>query len=51
MTSHVGTVVVGGFPPEKEVILEELGGQHLSSAIDPNFLFEQGKPYCMSILS
>jgi hypothetical protein len=27
MSSHEGTVLVGGFPPEKEVITEELGGQ------------------------
>jgi hypothetical protein len=30
---YVGTVIVGGFPPKKEVI-----------AVDPNFLFGQGKP-------
>jgi hypothetical protein len=48
MSSHVGTVIVGGFPPEKEIAAEELGGQHLSSTTDPNFSFEHGKPWCMS---
>jgi hypothetical protein len=47
MSSHVGTIVVGGFLPEKEAVAEELGGQHSSSTADPNFLFEQGKPRCM----
>jgi hypothetical protein len=28
MASHVGTVIVGGFPQEKEVVLEEHGGHH-----------------------
>jgi hypothetical protein len=37
---HVGTVIVGGFPPKKEVV-----------AVDPNFLFGQGKSRFMSILS
>jgi hypothetical protein len=46
MSSHVGTVTVGGFPLEKEAVAEELGGQHSSSAADPNFPFEQGKPRC-----
>jgi hypothetical protein len=50
MSSHVGTVIVGGFPHEKEVIPRELGGQHSSSAIDTNLTFEQGKPWCMPIL-
>jgi hypothetical protein len=27
MTSHVGTIVIGGFPPEKQATAEELGGQ------------------------
>jgi hypothetical protein len=44
MSSHVGTVVVGGFLPEKVAAAEDLGGQHLSSTADPNFPFEQGKP-------
>jgi hypothetical protein len=44
MSSHVGTVVIGGFPLEKEAIAEELGRQHSSSTIDPNFPFEKGKP-------
>jgi hypothetical protein len=48
---HVGTVIVGGFPPEKEVTIEELGGQNSSSVADPNFPFEQGKPRaCLSYL-
>jgi hypothetical protein len=51
MSSHVGTVIFGGFPPEKEAAAEELWRQHSSSAMDPNFSFEQGKPQCMSILS
>jgi hypothetical protein len=51
MTSHVGTVVVGVFSPDKEAVVEELGGQHSSSIVDPNFLFVQGKLQCMLILS
>jgi hypothetical protein len=27
MSSHVGTVIVGGFSPEKEAAAKELGGQ------------------------
>jgi hypothetical protein len=50
MSSHVGTVIVGGFPSEKEAAAEELGGQHASSAVDPNFPFEHDKPWCMLIL-
>jgi hypothetical protein len=50
MSSHVGSVVVGGFLPEKEAEIEELGGKHSSSIVDPKFLFEQGNPRCMSIL-
>jgi hypothetical protein len=50
MTSHVGTVIVGGFSPEKEAAAVELGGQHSSIAIDPNFSFEEGKPQCMPII-
>jgi hypothetical protein len=51
MSSHAGTVVVGGFLPKKEAaIVEELGRQHKSSATDPNLMFEQGKPLCMAIL-
>jgi hypothetical protein len=51
MSSHVGIIVVGGFPLEKEDVAEELGGQQLSSDMDPNFPFEQDKPQCMLILS
>jgi hypothetical protein len=40
MSTHVETIVIGGFPPEKEAAGEELGGQHSSSATDPNFPFE-----------
>jgi hypothetical protein len=50
MPSHVGTVIVVGFPQEKEAIVEDLGGQHVSSATDPNFPFKQAKPMCMPIL-
>jgi hypothetical protein len=50
MPSHVGTVVVGGFSPEKEAVAEKLGGQCSSNASDPNFSFEKGKPRSMSIL-
>jgi hypothetical protein len=50
MSSHVGTIIIGDFPPKKEATVEELGGQHSSSATDPNFFFEQGKPWCMLIL-
>jgi hypothetical protein len=50
MPSHVGTVVVGGFLLENEATTEELGGQHSSSAMGPNFVFEQGKPQCFPIL-
>jgi hypothetical protein len=50
MSSHVGTIVVGGFPSEKEAAVEEVGGQHSSSVADPNFPFEQGKPWCMPII-
>jgi hypothetical protein len=39
MTLHVGTIVIGGIPPEKEVIVEELEGQHSSSAMDSNITF------------
>jgi hypothetical protein len=51
MSSHVGTIIIGGFPPEKEAAVEEVGAQHSSSVADPNFRFEQGKPRCMPILS
>jgi hypothetical protein len=51
MSSHVGTVVVGGYPPKKEATEEELGGQHSPRIADPNFPFEQGKPQCMPIVS
>jgi hypothetical protein len=51
MSSHVGTVTVGGFPPEKEATAEERGGQHSSNATYPNFPFEQDKSWCMLILS
>jgi hypothetical protein len=44
MSSHVGIIVVGGFPLEKEDVADELGGQQLSSDMDPNFPFEQDKP-------
>jgi hypothetical protein len=47
MSSHVGTIVVGGFPPMKKANAEEIGRQHSSSTTDPNFPFEQGKPHCM----
>jgi hypothetical protein len=50
MTSHVGTIIIEGFPLEKQANVEELWEQQLSSAMDPNFPFEQGKPRCMSIL-
>jgi hypothetical protein len=40
MSSHVGIIVVGGFPPENEAIAEELGGQLASSSMDPNLFFE-----------
>jgi hypothetical protein len=51
MSPHVGTLVVGNFPPEKEDSENELGGQHLSSVMDPNFPVEQVKPWCMPILT
>jgi hypothetical protein len=51
MSSHVGTGVLGGFPPEKEAIAEELGGQPASSVVDPNSPFQQGNPWCMPIQS
>jgi hypothetical protein len=51
MSSHVGTIIIGGFPPEKEVVAEELQGQYLSSITYSNFPFEQGKLWCMPILS
>jgi hypothetical protein len=48
MLSHIGTAVYGGLSPEKEAaIVEELGGQYLSSTMDPNFPFEQGMPWFM----
>jgi hypothetical protein len=47
MSSHVGPIVVGGFPQEKEVIPEELGGQQRSSIVDTNTPFEQGNPRCI----
>jgi hypothetical protein len=51
MSSHVGTIVVGGFPPKTEAIVGEgLGGQHSSTVVDPNFPFMQGKPRCVSII-
>jgi hypothetical protein len=51
MSSYVGAIVVGGFPPKKEVIAEDLRSQPLSSAMDPLLFLEQGKPQCMPILS
>jgi hypothetical protein len=50
MSSHVGTVVIGGILLKKEVAAEELEGQHSSSTVDPNIFFEQGRPWCMPIL-
>jgi hypothetical protein len=50
MPLHIGTIVVGGFSPEKETVVEELGGQHSSSTADPTFSFEQGKARCTLIL-
>jgi hypothetical protein len=50
MSSHVETFVVGGFLPEKDATAEELGGQHSSTTVEPNFLFEKGKPWFMPIL-
>jgi hypothetical protein len=47
MSSHVGTVVIGGFSPKKEAAAGEFVGQHSSSAADPNFPFKQGKTRCM----
>jgi hypothetical protein len=47
MSSHVGLVVIDGFPQEKEVIVEEFGGQPASSTVESNFSFEQGRPWCM----
>jgi hypothetical protein len=47
MSSHVGTIVILGFPPKKRAAIKELGDQHSSSATDPNFPFEQGRPRCM----
>jgi hypothetical protein len=41
MSSHVGTIVVGGFLHKKEVITKELGGQPASGATDPNILPEE----------
>jgi hypothetical protein len=46
MSSHVGMVIVGDFPLEKEAAAEELGRQHSSSAAG-NLFLEQGKPRCM----
>jgi hypothetical protein len=43
MSSHVGTITIGGFPPEKEVIAEELGGQPRQALQILTFSFEQGK--------
>jgi hypothetical protein len=40
MSSHAGTFIVGGFPLKKEATAEELGGQHSSSTMDPDFPFE-----------
>jgi hypothetical protein len=47
MSSHVGPIIIGDFSQEKEVVLEELGGQQTSSVVDSNLSFEQGKPRCM----
>jgi hypothetical protein len=47
MSSYVGPVVIGGFPQEKEVVPEDLEGQHTSSIMYFNISFEQGKPRCM----
>jgi hypothetical protein len=47
MSSHIRTVVVGGFLPEKKAAAEELEGQHSSSVMDPSFSFGQGRPRCM----
>jgi hypothetical protein len=51
MSSHVGTVVIGGFSAEKEAIAKYLGAQPTISIADPNLFLEQGKPPCMPILS
>jgi hypothetical protein len=34
MSSHVGTIIVGGFSLEKEAVTEEFGGQPTSSTVD-----------------
>jgi hypothetical protein len=46
MSSHVGPVIIGVFPKEKEAVPENLGSQQAPSSEDPNFSFEQGKPWC-----
>jgi hypothetical protein len=40
MSSNVGSVIVEGFPQEKEAIPEELGGQQASSVVETNIFFE-----------
>jgi hypothetical protein len=47
MSSHVGTVLVGGFSFEKEATVEELGGQPHEASQFLTLLFLQGKPRCI----
>jgi hypothetical protein len=52
MSSHVGTVIIGGFLPEKEAITEEHGGQpHEASQILTFPLSKASPGACRSYLS
>jgi hypothetical protein len=50
MSSHVRPIVIEGHQQDEGRVPEELQGQHMSSAVDPNFSLEQGKLRCMYIL-
>jgi hypothetical protein len=42
---HVGSDAAGGYQQEEQ------GGQHTSSVVDSNIVFEQGKPQCILTMS
>jgi hypothetical protein len=47
MSSHVETVVIGGFSSEKEADAKDLGGQPHEAPWFLTLLFVQGKPRCI----
>jgi hypothetical protein len=50
MSSHVGTIVIGGLSSEKEVVVVELGGQPHEVSRMLTFSSDQCKPRCIQYL-